>query len=79
MDSVIMTDNLATVHYSPCSAYLEGEYGIQGLYVGVPVKLGAQGIEKIFEVNLTEDECAALLKSAAAVQELVDVMAPKLA
>jgi malate dehydrogenase len=62
----------------PCSAYLEGEYGIQGLYVGVPVKLGAQGIEKIFEVNLTEDERAALLKSAAAVQELVDVMAPKL-
>jgi len=44
----------------------------------VPVKLGAQGIEKIFEVNLTEDERAALLKSAAAVQELVDVMAPKL-
>jgi malate dehydrogenase len=39
----------------PCSAYLEGEYGIQGLYVGVPVKLGAQGIEKIFEVKLTED------------------------
>jgi malate dehydrogenase len=63
----------------PCSAYLEGEYGIQGLYVGVPVKLGAQGIEKIFEVKLTEDERAALLKSAAAVQELVDVMAPKLA
>jgi malate dehydrogenase len=62
----------------PCSAYLEGEYGIQGLYVGVPVKLGAQGIEKIFEVKLTEDERAALLKSAAAVQELVDVMAPKL-
>ena len=55
MDSVIMTDNLATA------------------------KLGAQGIEKIFEVNLTEDERAALLKSAAAVQELVDVMAPKLA
>ncbi|MGB7721424.1 MAG: malate dehydrogenase, partial [Bryobacteraceae bacterium] len=63
----------------PCSAYLEGEYGIQGLYVGVPVKLGAQGIEKIFEVKLTEGELAALLKSAAAVKELVDVMAPKLA
>ncbi len=63
----------------PCSAYLEGEYGIQGLYVGVPVKLGAQGIEKIFEVKLTEGELAALLKSAAAVRELVDVMAPKLA
>jgi malate dehydrogenase len=63
----------------PCSAYLEGEYGIQGLYVGVPVKLGAEGIEKIFEVKLTEEELAALHKSAAAVKELVDVMAPKLA
>jgi len=63
----------------PCSAYLEGEYGIQKLFVGVPVKLGAQGIEKIFEARLTEDELAALHKSAAAVKELVDVMAPKLA
>ena len=63
----------------PCSAYLEGEYGIHNLFVGVPVKLGAQGIEKIFEAKLTEDELAALRKSAAAVKELVDVMAPKLA
>jgi malate dehydrogenase len=63
----------------PCSAYLEGEYGIQSLFVGVPVKLGAQGIEKIFEVKLTGEELAALHKSAAAVKELVDVMAPKLA
>jgi malate dehydrogenase len=62
----------------PCSAYLEGEYGIQNLFVGVPVKLGAQGIEKIFQAKLTEDELAALHKSAAAVKELVDVMAPKL-
>jgi len=62
----------------PCSAYLEGEYGIHNLFVGVPVKLGAQGIEKIFEAKLTEDELAALHKSAAAVKELVDVMAPKL-
>jgi len=62
----------------PCSAYLEGEYGIHNLFVGVPVKLGAQGIEKIFEANLTADELAALHKSAAAVKELVDVMAPKL-
>jgi len=62
----------------PCSAYLEGEYGIQHLFVGVPVKLGARGIEKIFEAKLTGDELAALRKSAAAVKELVDVMASKL-
>ncbi|MGD0777500.1 MAG: malate dehydrogenase [Candidatus Solibacter sp.] len=62
----------------PCSAYLEGEYGIDKLFVGVPVKLGAAGIERIFEVRLTEDELAALHKSAAAVRELVGVMAPKL-
>jgi malate dehydrogenase len=62
----------------PCSAYLEGEYGIDKLFVGVPVKLGAEGIEKVFEVRLTEEELAALHKSAAAVKELVTVMAPKL-
>ncbi len=62
----------------PCSAYLEGEYGIQGLFVGVPVKLGAGGIEKIYELKLTEEELAALHKSAAAVRELVEVMRPKL-
>jgi len=62
----------------PCSAFLEGEYGIQRLFVGVPVKLGAKGIEKIFEAKLTEEESAALKKSAAAVQELVNVMAFKL-
>jgi malate dehydrogenase len=62
----------------PCAAYLEGEYGIHGLYVGVPVKLGEKGIEKIYEIKLSEEEKAGLLKSAAAVQELVDVMKPKL-
>ena len=46
----------------PCSAYLDGEYGIKGLFVGVPVKLGAGGIEKIYEVRLTEEEQAALDK-----------------
>jgi len=62
----------------PCAAYLEGEYGIKGLYVGVPVKLGAKGIEKIFEIKLQSDEQAALHKSAAAVQELVDVIKTKM-
>lgn len=59
----------------PCAAYLEGEYGINGLYAGVPVKLGARGIEQVIEVDLTADEKAALMKSAESVQELVDVMA----
>ena len=58
----------------PCAAYLEGEYGINGLFVGVPVKLGAGGIEKIYEIKLSADEQALLHKSAAAVQELVDVL-----
>jgi len=62
----------------PCSAYLEGEYGINGLYVGVPVKLGSRGIEKVFEIQLAAEEKAALQKSAGAVKELVDVMRPKL-
>jgi malate dehydrogenase len=62
----------------PCSAFLEGEYGIHNLFVGVPVKLGAGGIEKIFEAKLTAEESAALEKSAAAVKELVNVMASKL-
>jgi malate dehydrogenase len=61
----------------PCAAYLEGEYGIHGLFVGVPVKLGARGIEHIYQVKLTPEEDAALKKSAAAVQELVDVMKQK--
>ena len=58
----------------PCAAYLEGEYGINGLFVGVPVKLGAKGIEQIIEIKLTEEEKAALQKSAAAVKELVDIV-----
>ena len=62
----------------PCAAYLEGEYGINGLYVGVPVKLGARGIEKIYEIKLTADEQAKLNKSAASVQELVNVLASKM-
>jgi malate dehydrogenase len=58
----------------PCAAYLEGEYGIDKLFIGVPVKLGRRGIEEIIQVTLTEKEDAALHKSAAAVRELVDTM-----
>ncbi|HZS45748.1 MAG TPA: malate dehydrogenase [Blastocatellia bacterium] len=58
----------------PACALLEGEYGINGLFVGVPVKLGARGIEQIFEISLTNEERSALQKSAAAVQELVDII-----
>jgi len=61
----------------PCAAYLEGEYGIHGLFIGVPCKLGARGIEKIYELKLTPEEQAGLQKSAAAVQELVDVLKSK--
>jgi len=58
----------------PCSVYLQGEYGINNLFVGVPVKVGARGVEQIIEVALTEAERAALHKSAGAVKELVDVI-----
>jgi len=58
----------------PCAAYLTGEYGINGLYVGVPCKLGANGLEQIIEIKLTADEQAALYKSAAAVKELCAVI-----
>ena len=58
----------------PCAAYLEGEYGVQGLFVGVPVKLGARGIEQIIEIKLTAEEQAALKKSADSVKELVGII-----
>jgi malate dehydrogenase len=58
----------------PCAAYLQGEYGINNLFVGVPVKLGKNGIEEIITLNLTAEEKKALAKSAAAVQELVEAM-----
>ncbi|MGH9787198.1 MAG: malate dehydrogenase [Candidatus Acidiferrales bacterium] len=58
----------------PCAVYLEGEYGIRGLFVGVPAKLGARGIEQIIEIRLTPEENAALQKSAAAVKELVEII-----
>jgi malate dehydrogenase len=58
----------------PCAAYLEGEYGVRGSFVGVPVKLGARGIEQIIEIKLTAEEQAALDKSSASVRELVSVL-----
>lgn len=58
----------------PCSAWLEGEYGMNGIYVGVPCKLGENGIEKIIEVELSADEQAALEKSGAAVKEVMDIV-----
>ena len=58
----------------PCAAYLTGEYGINGLFVGVPVKLGAKGVEEIIQIKLTAEEHAALQKSAASVRELVTVL-----
>lgn len=59
----------------PCTAYLEGEYGIDGLYMGVPVKLGSRGIEQIVELDLTDEEQAMLSASAEAVREVVGVLA----
>jgi malate dehydrogenase len=61
----------------PCAAYLEGEYGVNGLFAGVPVKLGANGIEQVYQVKLQPDEQAQLDKSAAAVKELIDVIKQK--
>lgn len=58
----------------PCAAFLEGQYGISGLYVGVPVKLGSKGIEQVVEITLTLEEKAALQKSAAAVKELIGII-----
>jgi len=58
----------------PCAAYLQGEYGFNDLFIGVPVKLGAGGVEEIIEITLTEDEKAALQNSADAVQELKNVL-----
>ena len=59
----------------PCTAYLEGEYGIDGLYIGVPVKLGASGVEEIIELDLGDEERSELAKSADAVREVVGVLA----
>ena len=58
----------------PCCTYLEGQYGIDGLCMGVPIKLGAGGVEQVIEIKLTDDEQSALNRSAASVKELVEVM-----
>lgn len=70
IDSILLDKKMIM----PCAAYLQGEYGINGLFVGVPVKLGAQGVEQIVEVELSESERALLKKSADAVKELIEVM-----
>jgi len=71
MVEIILKDKKKIV---PCSVFLQGEYGIRDLFVGVPVKLGAKGVEQIIEIELTGDEKAALAKSAAAVKELTDLI-----
>lgn len=63
----------------PCAAYLEGEYGINGIFMGVPVKLGAQGVEKVYELKLTDEEKAMLEKSANSVRRLVEILEKKMA
>ncbi|MBA3887333.1 MAG: malate dehydrogenase [Acidobacteria bacterium] len=71
MVEIILKDKKKIV---PCSVFLQGEYGIRDLFVGVPIKLSARGMEQIIEITLTPDEDAALKKSAAAVKELTDVI-----
>jgi malate dehydrogenase len=70
VDSILLDEKRVL----PCTAYLEGEYGIDGLYMGVPVKLGSAGIEQIYEVDLDDAEQGALRKSADAVREVVGVL-----
>jgi malate dehydrogenase len=70
VDSIVLDEKRVL----PCTAYLEGEYGIEGLYIGVPVKLGASGIEQVVELDLDGAERDALQKSAEAVREVVGVL-----
>jgi len=71
MVEIILKDKKKIV---PCSVFLQGEYGVNDLFVGVPIKLGARGMEQIIQIKLTAEEDAALKKSAAAVKELTDVI-----
>ena len=61
----------------PCTAYLEGEYGVDGLYMGVPAKLGAAGVEEVVKLKLTTEERAMFRTSAAAVRDVVGVLRRK--
>ena len=70
VDSILLDKKMIM----PCAVYLQGEYGINGLFVGVPVKLGANGLEEVVEIELSGEEQALLQKSASAVKELVEVM-----
>jgi malate dehydrogenase len=70
VDSILLDEKRVL----PCTAYLEGEYGIDGLFMGVPVKLGSAGIEQIYEVDLDDAEQEALKKSADAVRDVVAVL-----
>lgn len=70
IDSIILDKKMIL----PCAVYLQGEYGIKNLFVGVPAKLGAKGVEEVIQIELTDEERAALQKSADAVKELVGVM-----
>ncbi len=70
VDSILLDKKMIV----PCAVYLTGEYGIHNLFVGVPAKLGAKGIEQVVEIELSEEERSLLQKSASAVKELVDVM-----
>jgi malate dehydrogenase len=70
VDSVLLDEKRVL----PCTAYLDGEYGIDGLYMGVPTKLGVAGVEQIVEIDLDESEQAALKASADAVREVVGVL-----
>jgi malate dehydrogenase len=70
IDSILLDKKMIM----PCAVYLEGEYGVDGLYVGVPAKLGAGGVEEVIQLELTDEERTALQKSADSVRELVGVM-----
>jgi malate dehydrogenase len=70
VDSIVLDEKRVL----PCTAYLDGEYGVDGLYMGVPVKLGAGGVEEIVELDLSDDEQAAFAKSADAVRDVVGVL-----
>ncbi len=70
IDSILLDKKMIM----PCSTYLEGEYGINGLFVGVPAKLGAAGVEEVIQLDLTDDERAQLQRSVDAVRELIGVM-----